>query len=94
MEKEKDFEKREYFVAYLEMCVLNMFENIRSINMELDSIAFLTTEKKNPDYEIIRKKEIDDLRKNKMEVVKLTSVKINQTLKKYCFIKITISFLA
>jgi hypothetical protein len=74
MEKEKDFENREYFVAYLELCVLNMFENIKTISMELDSIAFLSKERKDPNYEENRKKELEELKKNKMEVVKLTSV--------------------
>ncbi len=76
MEKEKDFENREYFVAYLELCILNMFENIKSINMELESLAFLSKERKDPNYEEKRKKEMEDLKKNKMEVVKLTSVGI------------------
>jgi len=74
MEKEKDFENKEYFVIYLELCVLNMFENIKTISMELDSIAFLSKERKDPNYEENRKKELEELKKNKMEVVKLTSV--------------------
>jgi len=52
-----------------------MFENIKSINMELDSISFLSKERKDPNYELNRKKELEDLKKNKMEVVKLTSVR-------------------
>lgn len=74
MEKEKDYENREYWVAYLELNIMNMFENIKSINMELQSLEFLTKEKKNPEYEINRLKELNDLKNHKMEVVKLTSV--------------------
>lgn len=51
-----------------------MFENIKSINMELESLEFLTKEKKNPEYEINRLKELNDLKNHKMEVVKLSSV--------------------
>ena len=42
--------------------------------MEQDSIAFLTKERKEPNYEDNRKKELEELKKNKMEVVKLSSV--------------------
>lgn len=88
MEKEKDFENREYYVAYLELCVLNMFENIKTISMELESIAFLSKERKDPNYEANRKKELEDLKKNKMEVVKLSSVNfIRQNLNIFFFIK-------
>ncbi len=74
MEKEKDFENREYFVAYLELCVLNFFENVKTIAMELNSIAYLNKERKDPNYEENMKKELEELKKNRMEVVKLTSV--------------------
>lgn len=92
MEKEKDFENREYFVAYLELCVLNMFENVKTIVMEQESIAFLTKERKDPNYEDNRKKELEELKKNKMEVVKLSSV-INILLKtkSYLFLSINLS---
>lgn len=51
-----------------------MFENIRSINMELESIVFLTKERKDPNYEYKKQKELEELKNRKMEVVKLTSV--------------------
>lgn len=86
MEKEKDFENKEYFVAYLELCVLNMFENIKSINMELESLDFLSKERKDPNYEDNRKKELEDLKKNKMEVIKLTSVKFKINFSNYIII--------
>lgn len=74
MEKEKDYENRSYWESYLELCVLNMFENIKSISMELDSLKFLKKEKENPNYEYNRKKEIEELKNKKMDIVKLNSV--------------------
>ena len=74
MEKEKDYENRSFWEAYLEMCVLNMFENIKSIEMEMESLKFLKKEKEDPNYEDKRLKEISDLKNRKMEVVKLNSV--------------------
>jgi L-fucose mutarotase/ribose pyranase (RbsD/FucU family) len=74
MEKEKDFENRNFWEDYLQLSVLNMFENIKSIQMELDSMKYLKKEKANPNYEENRKKEIEDLRSKKMDIVKLNSV--------------------
>jgi hypothetical protein len=75
MEKEKDYENRNFWEAYLELCVLNMFENIKSISMEIETLKYLKKEKEDPNYEDKRNKEISDLRSKKMEIVKLNSVK-------------------
>ena len=76
MEKEKDYENRNFWEAYLELSVLNMFENIKSISMELDSLKFLKKEKEDPNYEENRIKEVAELKNRKMEIVKLNSVKL------------------
>ena len=74
MEKEKDFENRNFWEDYLQLSVLNMFENIKSVQMELDSLKYLTKEKLNPNYEDNRLKEVAELKSKKMEIVKLNSV--------------------
>ena len=80
MEKEKDFENRNFWEDYLQLSVLNMFENIKSIQMELDSLKYLTKEKANPNYEDNRMKEIAELKSRKMEIVKLNSVNFSLSL--------------
>jgi hypothetical protein len=75
MEKENQYEDRIFWENYLELSVLNMFENIKSISMEVDSLKFLKKEKEDPTYEYKRLKEIAELKSRKMEVVKLNSVR-------------------
>ena len=48
MEKEEDYENRNFWEAWLELCVLNMFENIKSLQMESESLSFLKKEKEDP----------------------------------------------
>ena len=83
MEKDKNYEDRNFWEAYLELCVLNMFENLKSISMEVESLKFLKKEKEDPHYEQKRMKEIADLRTKKMEIVKLNSVKLKFLIKFY-----------
>jgi hypothetical protein len=75
MEKENQYEDRNFWEAYLELSVLKMFENIKSVSMEVDSLKFLKKEKEDPNYEFNRTKEISELKSRKMEVVKLNSVR-------------------
>ena len=49
IEKEKDThydESREYWESYLNLCIVKMFENLKMINMEIDSLNYLEKMKK------------------------------------------------
>ena len=80
MEKEKDYENRTFWEAYLEMCVLNMFENIKSISMEVESLKFLKKERDDPNYEQKKIQDLAESKSRKMEIIKLNSVKISSLI--------------
>lgn len=74
IEKEKDYDdNREYWESYLNICVIKMFETIKMIKMEIDSIDYL--EKKKQGNSIQDTDPKTEKPKGKMEMLVIKSVR-------------------
>ena len=72
IEKEKKYDdNREYWQDYLNLCIVKMYDNLKMINMELESISYLEKMKKEKPEELNKKKEPN--KNEKMEILQIKS---------------------
>ena len=72
IEKEKKFDdNREYWQDYLNLCIVKMYENLKMINMEIESIDYLEKMKKENPNELNKKRE--ENKNQKMEILQIKS---------------------
>ena len=71
IEKEEDFDdSREYWIDYLNLCIVKMYENIKMVNLEIDSLAYMEKMKK---QDVPKEPPKNQKPKEKMEVLKIKS---------------------
>ena len=74
IEKEQEYDgNREYWVDYLNLCIVKMYENIKMIKLEIESINYMEKAKKNPQNNVPKQMPNDPKQKGKMEILQIKS---------------------